>query len=227
MRFAALHPCSFIDWPGRLAAVAFTSGCNLRCRYCHNPALACGTAATPVEEEAVLAHLRARRGRLDGLVVTGGEPVIHAGLAAFLAAVKREGFAVKLDTNGTRPDVVGELLGAGLVDYLAVDLKAPPRCGGWLTGDAGQGEAARRCLELALSAGVEHEVRTTLVAPAHDAAQLAAMAEVARGARRWAFQRFRPGHHLDATAPLVPPGPELVAAARAAARSCGIEPVFR
>jgi pyruvate formate lyase activating enzyme len=219
---AALRPCSFVDWPGRLAAVAFTQGCNLACRYCHNPSLLAARAALPVPEDEVIALLEARRGRLDGLVVTGGEPTLHADLAPFLARVKARGFAVKLDTNGTRPQVVAALLAAGLVDYLAIDLKALPSAAGWLTGSDEQPFGARRCLELALSAGIEHEVRTTLASPVHDRAQLDALAGWALGAHRWAVQRFRPGGHLDAGCGLGPPDEELLAAARQAAAARGL-----
>jgi anaerobic ribonucleoside-triphosphate reductase activating protein len=219
---AALRPCSFVDWPGRLAAVVFTQGCNLTCRYCHNPSLLAGRAARPVPEREVLALLEARRGRLDGLVVTGGEPTLHAGLSPFLARVKARGFAVKLDTNGTRPEVVAALLAAGLVDFLAVDLKALPPAAGWLTGSDQQPFGARRCLELALAAGIEHEVRTTLVSPVHDAGQLDALAAFAAGAQRWAVQRFRPGGHLDEGSGLAPPDDRLLAAAGHAAATHGL-----
>ena len=216
MRFAALRACSFVDWPGRLAAVVFTQGCNLACRYCHNPSLVPGAPA-PVPGEAVLAHLEARRGLLDGLVVTGGEPTLHPALPAFLARVKARGFAVKLDTNGSSPDAVGALLAAGLVDYLAVDVKTVPAAAAWLTGAADQPRRARRCLELALEGGVDHEARTTVAATLHDAAHLAALACWVRGARRWALQRCRPGGHLDPGAGLVAPDDALLREVAAAA----------
>uniref|UniRef100_UPI0038CC18AA anaerobic ribonucleoside-triphosphate reductase activating protein n=1 Tax=Anaeromyxobacter terrae TaxID=2925406 RepID=UPI0038CC18AA len=219
---AAVRPCSFVDWPGRLAAVVFTQGCNLACRYCHNPALVPARAARRVAEGEVIELLEARRGRLDGVVVTGGEPTLHAGLAAFLSRVKARGFAVKLDTNGTRPEVVAALLMAGLVDHLAVDLKALPPAARWLTGSDAQPVGARRCLELALAAGVEHEVRTTLASPVHDAAQLDGLASLASGAQRWAVQRFRPGGHLDEASGLAPPDEHLLRAARRAAAAHGV-----
>ncbi|GEJ58688.1 anaerobic ribonucleoside-triphosphate reductase activating protein [Anaeromyxobacter diazotrophicus] len=227
---AALRPCSFVDWPGRLAAVAFTQGCNLACRYCHNPALVprgAAGAAGAVPEGEVLRLLAARRGRLDGLVVTGGEPTLHAGLAPLLRRVKALGLGVKLDTNGTRPAAVAALLAEGLVDYLAIDLKATPARAGWLTGAARQAAGARRCLALALRAGVDHEVRTTLAAPVHDERQVEALARWAAGARRWALQRFRPGGHLDPASGLAPPAPALLDAARAAAGAAGLAVVVR
>jgi pyruvate formate lyase activating enzyme len=219
---AALRPCSFVDWPGRLAAVVFTQGCNLSCRYCHNPSLLAARAARPVSKDEVITLLEARRGRLDGVVVTGGEPTLHAGLASFLARVKACGFAVKLDTNGTRPEVVAALLSAGLVDYLAIDLKALAPAARWLTGSDQQPVGARRCLELALAAGIEHEVRTTLVSPVHDAAHLDALACWTAGAQLWAVQRFRPGGHLDEASGLAPPNEQLLAAVHHAAAAHGL-----
>jgi anaerobic ribonucleoside-triphosphate reductase activating protein len=219
---AALRPCSFVDWPGRLAAVVFTQGCNLACRYCHNPTLLAARAARPLPEDEVIALLEARRGRLEGLVVTGGEPTLQADLAPFLARVKARGFAVKLDTNGTRPEVVAALLAAGLVDFLAVDLKALPSAAGWLTGSEEQPFGARRCLDLALEAGIEHEVRTTLAAPVHDAAHVDALAAWAIGAHQWSVQRFRPGGHLDPRSGLALPDESLLAAVRHAAAAHGL-----
>jgi pyruvate formate lyase activating enzyme len=182
--------------------VVFTHGCNLRCRYCHNPELLDGAPPRRIEEDEILGLLDRRRGKLDGIVVTGGEPTLQRGLAAFLARVKALGFLAKLDTNGTRPEVIEELLAARLVDFLAIDLKATPAQAGWLCGLAEQSAGARRCLELAVAAGVEHEARTTVVASVHGAAELAALAALATGAQRWVLQRFRPGGHLDPLAAL-------------------------
>ncbi|HYS83220.1 MAG TPA: anaerobic ribonucleoside-triphosphate reductase activating protein [Anaeromyxobacteraceae bacterium] len=205
MIIAGLRPCSFVDYPGRLAAVVFTHGCNLRCRYCHNPELVSGPPRHRIAEDEVVALLDRRRGKLDGLVISGGEPTLQRDLAAFLARVKAMGFQVKLDTNGTRPEVVEGLLAARLVDFLAIDLKATPEEAGWLCGSVEQPAGARRCLALALAAGVAHEVRTTVMAPIHTAAHLDALAPWAAGAERWVLQRFRPGGHLDASAGLEVP----------------------
>jgi pyruvate formate lyase activating enzyme len=224
---AGLRPCSFIDYPGRLAAVVFTHGCNLRCRYCHNPGLVAGPPPRRVEAGEVLSLLAARRGRLDGLVVTGGEPTLHPRLPRFLAAVKEQGFLVKLDTNGTGPAALALLLRQGLVDFVAIDLKAAPEAATDLCGSAEQPAAARRCLDLVLAAGVEHEVRTTVAAPLHTPAHLASLAALAAGARRWCLQRFRPGGHLDPEAELRPPPPELLLAAQEEAGRRGLAVVVR
>jgi pyruvate formate lyase activating enzyme len=117
MKIAAMHKCSFVDYPGHLAAVVFAPGCNLKCHYCHNPSLLGESARQAlIEPQAVLAFLARRHGLLDGLVITGGEPTLQAGLGDFCAAVQNLGLRVKLDTNGTRPSVLAELLARRCVD---------------------------------------------------------------------------------------------------------------
>lgn len=116
-------PFSLVDYPGKMAAVVFTQGCRWRCGYCHNRALLPRLTETRTPMETVRAYLRERRGDLDGVVVTGGEPTLQKGLRAFLDEVKAMGLAVKLDTNGSDPETLGGLLEARLVDYVAMDLK--------------------------------------------------------------------------------------------------------
>jgi pyruvate formate lyase activating enzyme len=228
MILGGLQPCSFIDYPGRLAAVAFTRGCNLRCPYCHNPGLVAPPWPGAVEEGEVLALLAARRGKLDGLVVTGGEPTLQPDLLPFLRRVKSLGFAVKLDTNGTRPDVLRDLLTARLLDYVAMDLKdEPERYPEWL-GDGGDPEALRRSIALLASSGVDHELRTTVVLPRHDPARLARMARVAAPAGRWVLQAYRPAAVLGPAAFCQPPTAEPLAQLAARLRSTeGVRCVVR
>jgi pyruvate formate lyase activating enzyme len=128
MEIAHLQPLSLLDYPGKVSAVVWTVGCNLRCPFCYNaelvlPELGADLPRLPARE--ILARLQERAGFLDGVVVTGGEPTLHPDLPAFLDAVKRLGVLTKLDTNGTRPDTLRSLLEAGLVDYVALDVKAP------------------------------------------------------------------------------------------------------
>ncbi len=228
MRLAALHPCSFIDYPGRLAAVTFTLGCNLRCPYCHNPGLVAPPWAGEIEEDQVLAFLAARRGKLDGLVITGGEPTLQPDLAGFLDRVKGLGFKVKLDTNGTRPGVLEELLGLGLLDYVALDLKDEPEAyPEWLGPAEGTPRALRRSVALLASSGVEHELRTTVAWPRHDPARLARMASLV-GRARWVLQPYRPGDVLAGTCELQAPELETLVAQVAALRLApGAECVVR
>lgn len=193
-------PNTLIDWPGRLAAEVFLPGCNLRCPYCHAAYL---VRPNPLAEtfnlEDILAHLRREAGWLDGVVVSGGEPTLQRDLDELLRRFKSAGLGVKLDTNGTQPEVLERLLAEGLVDAVAMDVKAPlderyRRAAGRDDLDL---EAIRRSLHLLRRWAGEYELRTT-VCPAvlrpEDVIDLAA--EVA-GAPVLVLQQFRPGHCLD------------------------------
>ena len=125
MRICGLQKLAMVDFPGKLAATVFTGGCNLRCPFCHNALLVNRLEENPETHsvEEVLDFLKKRKGFLDGVVLSGGEPLLAGGAADFLAAVKAMGFAVKLDTNGCYPDRLKEILDRGLVDYVAMDIK--------------------------------------------------------------------------------------------------------
>lgn len=209
MEIAHLQLPSLVDYPGKVSAVLWTVGCTFRCPFCYNaelvlPELGAGLPRLAASE--VLARLAARRRLLDGVVVTGGEPTLHPDLPELLAQVKGLGLLVKLDTNGSRPEVVEGLLAERLVDYVALDLKAPfPRYRAFtglpLTPTLVHGgEAAlppveeavarvRRTLDLVRERAPDHEVRTT-VAPGLAPEDLREVAREVRGARRYALQPF-------------------------------------
>ena len=127
MYIGGLQKLAMVDYPGKLAATVFTGGCNLRCPFCHNALLVTRLRETPaLEEKAVLDFLASRRGLLDGVVLSGGEPLLQPGAADFLAKVRELGFAVKLDTNGCFPKILANILDRGLVDYVAMDIKNSP-----------------------------------------------------------------------------------------------------
>jgi pyruvate formate lyase activating enzyme len=200
---------SFVDWPGKVAAVVFLPGCNFRCPYCHNRDLVLAPEALAcVPVEGVLARLEELGGWVDGVCVTGGEPTLHPGLPALLALFRRRGLAVKLDTNGSRPETLAGLLAAGLVDAVALDLKAPLEAIPYRR-NAGPGAdpaAVGRSLELLAASGLGVEVRTT-VHPAllsrPEVVRLAAEAGTALashsgpGPVRFTLQRCRTGETLD------------------------------
>lgn len=224
MRLGGLRACSFIDFPGRLAAVVFTQGCNLRCPWCHNPDLVTGPPPAGAPDwPSVLALLQTRQGKLGGVVLTGGEPTLQEGLTEACRALRRLGLAIKLDTNGTRPQVLAALLDAGLVDHVALDVKSDP---------AGYPEVTARpdcdtgmigqCLDLLRRSPIEHEVRTTLIGGHHDPPRLERLAAWIHGVRVWAVQGYRPGRTLDGGFAGQAPSPSLIAAATAAAASRGI-----
>jgi len=191
MRIGGYVPCSLGDYPGRIAAVVFTQGCNWRCPWCHNPALVYPeqfTASLP--EDDVFARLAARRARLDGVVVTGGEPTLQPDLPVFLGRVKALGFLVKLDTNGSRPRVVRELLAAGLVDFVAMDVKAPWPRYAEAAGVPVAAETLAETIALVRGSGVEHQLRTTR-RPGMGAEDEPAIREIARGSPH-VWQEWRP-----------------------------------
>ena len=167
---AGFVPLSLCDYPGWVAAVVFTQGCNFRCPWCHTPRLIPrrdGDGAGAAAARRVLDLLAARRTRLGGVVVSGGEPPVHAAtLPPFLREVKALGLPVKLDTNGSRPDVLRRLFAEGLVDYVAMDIKAPwPRYDA-LTGVPGcDVEAVKASVALIAASGLPHRFRTTRVEP--------------------------------------------------------------
>jgi pyruvate formate lyase activating enzyme len=189
--FGGLQPFTLTDFPGRVAAIAFAAGCNFRCPWCHNGALWRRPQDGP-GEAAVLAFLGRRSARLDGLVVSGGEPTLQADLPAFLARVKAMGFQTKLDTNGSRPDMVRRVLDAGLVDCVAMDVKAPPAKYARLAGVPVEADAVEASIAAIAASGVECVFRTTWVTPLLDAADLEAIrALLPRGARH-EVQPYRP-----------------------------------
>lgn len=191
MNIAGIEPCSFVDWPGRMAAVLFTPGCNLDCYYCHNRYLLDPpTGMQSVDDEAVLDWLDARRGFLDGVVVSGGEPTLQTDLADFIERVRERGFAVKLDTNGTRPSVLNDLFGAGLLDYVAMDIKAPENAYAQVCGVEVDQRAVGESIRLIMARAPDYEFRTTVVPQLceHDILEIV---ERIRGAKRYVLQQYR------------------------------------
>ncbi|HOO77609.1 MAG TPA: anaerobic ribonucleoside-triphosphate reductase activating protein [bacterium] len=211
MRLAGFLETSLCDWEGKVSSVVFTQGCNFSCPYCHNPGLvpAAGPeAATDAEE--IGGRLRAIRGWIDGVVVTGGEPTLQGGLDRWLGGLKRAGHRVKLDTNGSRPRILERLLDAGLVDAVAMDVKSAPTaeryreaCGREV--DFG---AVRASAEMLREAGVEVEFRTTAVPGLADGEDIRAIAEWLGASARYIIQQFRPGGCLDGRFDRVSPFPD-------------------
>lgn len=201
---AGIQRAGMLDWPGRVSATAFLGGCNLRCPYCHNPELI-GRPRRTEDAEVLLALVRDRRAWLDGVVITGGEPCMHEGLAELLRELKREGMPVKLDTNGTRPDVLEHLLEAGLVDLVALDVKATPDKYVRATGVADMWPSVERSIAAIFDSGVDHEFRTTcypLAVGPDDPVRIAARLD---GGKRYVLQQFRPQRTFDPAALSVRP----------------------
>lgn len=193
-----------LDWTGRVTATVFIAGCNLNCPFCHNPELV-GAPRRLEEEAALLDLVRQRREWLDGVVVTGGEPCADAHLGEMLRRLKYEGMPVKLDTNGTFPDVLYDLLKEGLVDFVALDVKATPQRYERATGVDGLWPRVERSISHILSSGVDHEFRTTCYPLAVGPDDPVAIAALLAGGRRYVLQQFRPTRTLDPAAVSVRP----------------------
>lgn len=190
-----VQPLTLVDYPGKLAALVFFAGCNLRCPFCYNSELVLPELMqklSPLEPQEVLKKLAERSGFLDGVVLTGGEPTLSPYLPNFVQHLKNLGFLVKLDTNGTNPEILGTLLDKGLLDYVALDFKAPLERYGEYIGlaDAEKAvEALGKSLQLIREKAADYEVRTT-VAPGLTAQDLLAMAKELSGAKRYVLQPF-------------------------------------
>jgi pyruvate formate lyase activating enzyme len=164
MKIGALQRFSMIEYEGKLAASIFTQGCNFRCPYCHNPELVKPEKyqeTIPVEE--VYSFLENRLGKLDAVVITGGEPTLHLDLHILIEKIKKMGFLVKLDTNGTNPDILEHLIENDLLDYLAMDIKAPLRKYSHVTNCTVDIVKIKKSIELIKNSGIDYEFRSTLV----------------------------------------------------------------
>ena len=190
---------SFLDWPGQVCAVVFLPGCNLRCRYCHNHELVLHPERlSDWEPGEVLRRLRRLRGWLDGVCITGGEPTLQPHLAELARLFKGEGFRVKLDTNGTRPRTLRELLRAKLLDYVAMDVKAAleERSYRRLCGRAPDLHAIRESIKL-IKRSCAHEFRLTALPLFHTEEEVCRLAWELRGAERFTIQNFSPANPMD------------------------------
>jgi len=192
VKIAAVVPTTLIDYPDRTAALIFTAGCNLRCPFCHNRELVLPEEAARVSlirESDIVTLLADRQGFLDGVVISGGEPTLQPDLAHFLERIKDLGFLVKLDTNGTRPEVLEALLEARLVDYVAMDVKGPASKYGELAGVAVKIDTISRAIRLIIERAPDYEFRTT-VAPTLTVEDIELVAAWIAGAKRYILQRF-------------------------------------
>ncbi|MCK4472458.1 MAG: anaerobic ribonucleoside-triphosphate reductase activating protein [Anaerolineae bacterium] len=197
---------SLIDYPGKIATVLFTSGCNFRCPYCQNSELVLHPESLPeIDPAEIFQFLTRRRGLIDGVVITGGEPTLQKGLEDFLRKAKelgpstalRTGLAAKLDTNGYHPQVIRDLLEQRLLDYVAMDIKAPLAKYPLAAGVPVDVQRIEESVRLILSSGTDHEFRTTVVPGIVAPEDVEEMARLIAGAEKYILQQFRPQETLD------------------------------
>ena len=191
MKLYGLQKMTLLDFPGRVACTVFLGGCDFRCPFCHNYELATGAAPILMDEAAFFAFLEKRRGLLDGVAITGGEPCLHRDLPDFLRRVRALGFSAKLDTNGAHPDMLRAILSEELVDYIAMDIKNSPAKYAATAGlEVLDLEPIRESVRLLMASGTDYEFRTTCVAEFHEAADFEAIGAWISGARRFFLQIF-------------------------------------
>lgn len=198
MKIGGLQRVSLNDYPGKICATVFTQGCNFRCPYCHNPELVDpGQYGPVIPEEEVLSFLDKRRGKLEAVTVTGGEPTLQEDLGEFLGELKSRGYLIKLDTNGSNPETLSTMIDKRLVDYIAMDIKGPLDRYGQITSVKADTSRIRRSIQLIATSGIEHEFRTTVVRSQLALDDLLSMAKLIKQARLYVLQSFVATKTLD------------------------------
>ncbi len=195
MRISGIQKMTLLDYPGHIAATIFTPGCDLRCPFCHNSELVLDNSELEYYPDEVLGFLSTRTGKLDGIAITGGEPLMQEDIGDFIKKVRELGLKVKLDTNGTYPERLKNLLDAGLVDYLAMDIKNCPEKWAQTAGVSGEGakilfEKTLKSMKYIKESGIDYEFRTTIVKGLHELSDMDGLGQLVQGAKRYFLQNF-------------------------------------
>lgn len=192
MTIKGLQKLTLLDYPGRIACTVFLGGCNFRCPFCHNGGLALGNDADGIMSTSeLLAFLDSRRGRLQAVCISGGEPTLHRDLPELISEIKSRGFEVKLDTNGTNPEMLSSLIADGLIDYVAMDIKNSPEKYALTTGVNSNFNAVRESAALLMQGRVDFEFRTTLAKELHNAEDMEIIGKWLSGSEKYFLQTYR------------------------------------
>lgn len=193
MKILGFEKMSLVDFDGLVSATLFTGGCNFKCGFCHNSPLVSSYKDLPeIPQDDILAYLKKRQGILDGVCVSGGEPTLNNDLPEFIEKIKNLGYKVKLDTNGTNPDMVKQLFNDGLVDYFAMDIKNDKKAYAKIIGfDAFDTAKVEKTVEFFLTAPVKYEFRTTLVNEFHTKENMINIGKWIKGADKYFLQKFK------------------------------------
>ncbi len=189
---------SFVDWDGKIAVTLFLPGCNFRCGFCHNKSLVLEPdkiKSIPFSE--IEEHLEANRKFIDGVVVTGGEPTIHQELPKLLRGIKSLGFPVKLDTNGSNPLAIKNILQEKLIDYVSMDIKSSLENYNEVCRVSVDAEKIKESINLIMNSGIDYEFRTTIIPEMHGEAEMEKMASMIEGAKLYALQKFIPKNTIS------------------------------
>ena len=182
---------TLLDFPGHVACTVFLGGCDFRCPFCHNYELIDGTAQPVMDDSELISFLESRKGLLDGVAITGGEPCLHKELPELIRKIRAAGYPVKLDTNGYHPEMLKSIIDEGLVEYVAMDIKNSEEkyeltCGV----DLIDLDKIRESISILINSGIEYEFRTTVIKEFHEEEDFVKMCEMIKGAKRYFLQRF-------------------------------------
>lgn len=199
MLIAGFQKSTLLDYPGKVAALIFTYGCNLRCQYCHNPELVIHPCkrSSIVSEESIFEYLKSRKKLLDAVVITGGEPTIQPDLIPFIQKIKDLGYLVKLDTNGTDSKIVKKILDLDIVDYWAMDIKYDMDIYKQNLKESIEYKEIERSIKLIMERAKDYEFRTTYVKGIHTNGSAKGIGVLIKGAKRYYIQNFRPGKTIN------------------------------
>jgi len=196
MKIKGLQKQTLIDYPGKIACTIFTFGCNFRCSYCHNPELIVDDGRPEIKDDDIIEFLKERKGFLDGVCITGGEPTLNKDLPEFISKIKRLGFSVKLDTNGTDPEMLKELIDKKLIDYVAMDIKAPLNFYELIVNAKVNKNDIQKSIDL-IRKIKDYEFRITVVPGLFDENHARMIGEWLKGSKRFYIQQFRGIKNLD------------------------------
>jgi len=202
MLIGGIQTLTLLDFPGKVATTIFTAGCNFRCGYCHNPELVLPELIKKnqdnlIPEKKFFNFLKSRENFLDGVAITGGEPTLQPDLVGFITKIKAMGLLVKLDTNGTNPEMIKELISQNLVDYYAMDVKHPLDIYDKITSTPFTAKIFQKSINLIRNSGIDHEFRTTVIAEYHTPEIIEKIAKTVQGCHLYTLQNFRPDYTLD------------------------------
>ncbi len=198
MEFGGLEKFTLIDYPGKVACMVYTIGCNFRCPYCHNPELVNETVENIISEAEVLDFLSQRKGILDGIVITGGEPTLNGQkLFDFISKVKKLNFKIKLDSNGTDPNFLQKLIDKKMVDYIAMDIKSPLAKYSKTVASAVNTDSIKRSISILINSDIDYEFRTTVIKSLIDIEDFEQIGKEIKGAKKYFIQKFIPTKILN------------------------------
>lgn len=207
MQISGLQKITLVDFPGVIAATVFTRGCSFRCPFCHNPELVVPEQFSPImPTDEILEFIKSRQGKLGGICITGGEPLLHSDINGFISQIKNYGLKVKLDTNGSFPEKLNELISEGNLDYIAMDIKTTLEKYSSVVNPKSENRNSKndklqinvkKSIDLIMNSGVDYEFRTTVCHPLHEVSDFEGIGKIIKGAKRYYIQNFVASKHVD------------------------------